>query len=172
MSPSVTRGTLDHLARSLEELAGDAPADPDTVDLVTLTDIIGVLGHHLQRALEQAQDRFTEPETVRTPERLALVHLTTAAADIAHALQPLTDALACATAGFQRQTRPKSTPSYLHNDAEVLWALTAEKCVATRDQLRHTAAALRTPATHAGMRVTGPRARPAATPRPRQPSHH
>ncbi|GGR35744.1 hypothetical protein [Streptomyces aurantiogriseus] len=175
MSSSVTQATLDYLARCLDELADQFPASPDAVDLVTLTDDIGMLVHHLQHATERAQERFTAPQTVHPPERATLVRLTRATAGIAQALGTLAEALTYATTGFQREGLPDLVHSPLHNDPEVLRIMTAEKYVATRARLRQTAAALRAISTPAGPstpRTTGLRTLPAAGPQPRQPNRH
>ena len=177
MSSSVTPATLDHLARRLDELAAQFPTSPDTVDLVTLTDDIGVLAHHLQHAIERAQERFTTPQTVYPPERATLVQLARAAAGIAQALDTLADALAYATTGFQREAVEDLAHSPLRNDPEVLRIMTAEKYVAARARLRHTAAALRATSTPAPPgpstpRTTGLRTQPAAVQQPRQPNRH
>ncbi|MGW2046210.1 hypothetical protein ACWCPF_13645 [Streptomyces sp. NPDC001858] len=175
MSSSVTRATLDDLAQRLDELAAQFPTSPDAVDLLTLTDDIGTLGHHLQQTIERAQERFTAPETVYPPERVTLVRLTRAAAGIARALDTLAEALTCATTGFQRKALPDLAHSPLRNDPEVLRIMTAEKYVAARARLRHTAAGLRTPSTPAGSptpRTTVLQTQPAAAPQPRQPTRH
>src|SRR4051794_33316245 len=112
MSSSVTQATLDYLARRLDELAAVFPTSPAAVDVVTLTDDIGVLAHHLQYAIERAQERFTAPETVHLPERADLVRLSRAAAGIAGALDTLTEALAFATTGFQREALPDLAHSH------------------------------------------------------------
>ncbi|MEU9381898.1 hypothetical protein AB0D38_13240 [Streptomyces sp. NPDC048279] len=175
MSSSVTPATLDYLAQRLDELAAQFPTSPDAVDLVTLTDDIGTLGHHLQHAIERAQERFTAPETVYPPERVALVRLARAAAGIARALDTLAEALNYATTGFQREAVEDLAHSPLRNDPEVLRIMTAEKYVAARARLRHTAAALRTAPTPAGSstpRTTGLQTQPAAAPQQRQPNRH
>ncbi|MER5215374.1 hypothetical protein ABT063_33715 [Streptomyces sp. NPDC002838] len=102
-SSSITQATLDYLALRLDELAAVFPTSPAAVDVVTLTDDIGVLTHHLQYATERAQERFTAPETVYLPERVALARLAQAAAGIAGALDVLAEALTYATTGFQRE---------------------------------------------------------------------
>jgi predicted transcriptional regulator len=177
MSSSVTPATLDYLARRLDELAAGFPTSPDAVDLVTLTDDIGVLAHHLQHAIEYAQERFTTPQTVYPPERATLVRLARAAAGITRALDTLAEALTYATTGFQRETVEDLAHSPLRNDPKVLRIMTAEKYVAARACLRHTAAALRATSTPAPAgpstpRTTGPRTQPAAAPQPRQPNRH
>lgn len=115
MPSSVTPSTLNRLARRLDGLADQFPSTPEAVDPVALADDIGMLAHHLQHALEWAQDRFTAPETVHPPERATLVQLATATAGIAHALHTLTEALAYATTGFQREGTGKPIPSHLRN---------------------------------------------------------
>ncbi|MEU9246976.1 hypothetical protein [Streptomyces sp. NPDC048385] len=171
MSSAVTQATFDYLARHLEELAAQFPTSPEAVDLVTLADDIGMLTHHLGHTTELAQERFTAPHTVHLPERADLVRLSRAAAGIARALEPLTEALTYATAGFQREAIPDLADSPLRNDPEVLRIMTAEKYVVARARLRNTAAALRSTSTPAGPstpRTTGPQTRPAAVAQPRQ----
>jgi hypothetical protein len=165
MSSEVTDAALAYLARQLDELAADFPTSPDDVDLVTLTDDVNMLAHHLQQAAERAQNRFTTPAAVHSPERLTLVRLSRAATGIAKALEILTEALTYATTAFQRQALPDLSRSYLHNDPQILRIMTAEKYVAARARLRHTAADLRTAAP---ARSTAPQTRPAAVPRTRQ----
>lgn len=111
MASSVSQTTLDHLARRLDELAAEFPTRPEAVDLVTLADDIATLSHHLQHAVERAQQRFTAPATVHAPERLVLVRLARAIAGMAHALDTLTEALAYATTGFQRE---EAVPDLAH----------------------------------------------------------
>ncbi|MDX3480132.1 DUF6238 family protein, partial [Streptomyces scabiei] len=149
MSSSVTPATFDHLARRLEELAASFPTSPDAVDLVTLTDDIGVLAHHLQHTIEHAQERFTTPQTVYPPERVTLVQLARAVAG----------ALTYATTGFQREAVEDLTHSPLRNDPDVLRIMTAEKYVAARARLHHTAAALRPTSTPAPPGPSTPRTR-------------
>ncbi|MDX3617754.1 hypothetical protein [Streptomyces europaeiscabiei] len=177
MSSSVTPATFDYLARRLEELASSFPTSPDAVDLVTLTDDIGVLAHHLQHTIEHAQERFTTPQTVCLPERVALVQLARAAAGITRGLDTLAEALTYATTGFQREAVEDLAHSPLCNDPEVLRIMTAEKYVAARARLHHTAAALRATSTPAPSgpstpRTTGPRTQPAAAAQSRQPNRH
>ncbi|PIM71281.1 hypothetical protein CTU88_14235 [Streptomyces sp. JV178] len=177
MSSSVTPATLDHLARRLDELAAQFPTSPNAVDLITLTDDIGVLAHHLQHTIEHAQERFTTPQTVYPPERVALVQLAQAAAGITRVLNTLAEALTYATTGFQREAVEDLAHSPLRNDPEIMRIITAEKYVAARARLRHTAAALRATSTPAPAgpstpRTTGLRTQPAATPQPRQPTRH
>ncbi|MEU6230954.1 hypothetical protein [Streptomyces sp. NPDC047042] len=62
MSSSITQAALDVLARRLDELAAGFPTGPAAIDLVALTDDIGMLTHHLQQAAERAQERFTAPQ--------------------------------------------------------------------------------------------------------------
>ncbi|MEH0442067.1 hypothetical protein QBA74_42450 [Streptomyces scabiei] len=167
MSSSVTAATFDYLARRLEELAASFPTSPDAVDLITLTDDIGVLAHHLQHTIEHAQERFTTPQTVYPPERVGLVQLARAAAGITRGLDTLAEALTYATTGFQREAVEDLAHSPLRNDPEVLRIMTAEKYVAARARLHHTAAALRATSTPAPSgpskpRTTGSRAQPAA----------
>ncbi|MCC9705988.1 hypothetical protein E4N62_12415 [Streptomyces sp. MNU76] len=176
MSSSVTPATFDCLARRLEELAASFPTSPDAVDLITLTDDIGVLAHHLQHTIERAQERFTTPQTVYPPERVALVQLAQATAGITRGLDTLAQALTYATTGFQREAVEDLAHSPLRNDPEVLRIMTAEKYVAARARLRHTAAALRAPSAPAppgpsAPRTTGPRTQPAAV-QSRQPNRH
>ena len=177
MSSSVTPATFDYLARRLEELAASFPTSPDAVDLITLTDDIGVLAHHLQHTIEHAQERFTTPQTVYLPERAALVQLAQAAAGITRVLDTLAEALTYATTGFQREAVEDLAHSPLRNDPEVLRIMTAEKYVAARARLRHTAAALRATSTPAPSgpstpRTTGPLTQPAAAAQSRQPNRH
>ncbi|MER6952477.1 hypothetical protein [Streptomyces sp. NPDC000618] len=177
MSSSITPATFDYLARRLEELASSFPTSPDAVDLVTLTDDIGVLAHHLQHTIEHAQERFTTPQTVYPPERVALVQLARAAAGITRGLDTLAEALTYATTGFQREAVENLTHSPLRNDPEVLRIMTAEKYVAARARLHHTAAALRATSTPAPPgpstpRTTDPRTQPAAAAQSRQPNRH
>ncbi|GGS92866.1 hypothetical protein [Streptomyces chromofuscus] len=143
MSSSITQATFDHLARRLDELAAEFPTGPEAVDLVTLTDDIGTLAHHLQQATERAQERFTAPATVHPLERAALVRLTRATAGIPKALDILAEALTYATTGFQREAVADLAPSHLRNDPEVLRIMTAEKYAEASARLRETAAALR-----------------------------
>ena len=176
MSSSVTQATLDYLARRLEELAAEFPTSPDAVDLTTLTDDIGMLAHHLQYAIEHTQERFTTPQTVYPPERVTLVQLARAAAGITRVLDTLAEALTYATTGFQREAVEDLAHSPLRNDPEVLRIMTAEKYVAARARLRHTAA-LRTTSTPAPSgpstpRTTGPRTQPAAATQSQQPNRH
>ncbi|MFF9778512.1 hypothetical protein ACF1HJ_33290 [Streptomyces sp. NPDC013978] len=164
MPSSVTPSTLDRLARRLDGLADQVPSTPEAIDPVTLTDDISMLAHHLQHALECAQDRFTAPETVHPPERATLVQLATATAGIAHALHTLTEALAFATTGFQREGTEKPIPSHLRNDPQILRTLAAEQCVTARFRLRDTAAALReasSPPRPSAPRASRPRTQPA-----------
>ncbi|WP_406436060.1 hypothetical protein OHB00_18825 [Streptomyces sp. NBC_00631] len=175
MSSSVTPATFDYLARRLEELAASFPTSPDAVNLITLTDDIGVLAHHLQHTIEHAQERFTTPQTVYPPERVALVQLAQAAAGITRGLDTLAEALTYATTGFQREAVEDLAHSPLRNDPEVLRIMTAEKYVAARARLHHTAAALRATSTPAPSgpstpRTTGPRAQPVTAAQPRQPN--
>lgn len=147
MSSSITQATLDYLALRLDELAAVFPTSPAAVDVVTLTDDIGVLTHHLQYATERAQERFTAPETVYLPERVALARLARAAAGIAGALDVLAEALTYATTGFQREAIPDLATSPLRNDPEAMRIVTAEKYAEAGARLRETATALRpTPA--------------------------
>ncbi|MFD5111695.1 hypothetical protein ACFWNG_05170 [Streptomyces sp. NPDC058391] len=69
-------------------------------NLVTLTDHIGVLTHHLDYALGRAQDRFTATETVYPPERRTLAELAEATVGITGALNLLAEALAHATSAI------------------------------------------------------------------------
>ncbi|MFF1420060.1 hypothetical protein [Streptomyces sp. NPDC058280] len=69
-------------------------------NLVTLTDHIGVLTHHLDYALGRAQDRFTATETVYPPERRTLAELAEATVGITAALNLLAEALAHATSAI------------------------------------------------------------------------
>lgn len=173
MSSPISQATLDYLALRLDELAAQFPTSPEAVDLVTLTDDIGILTHHLQHAAERAQERFTAPQTVYPPERVALVLLTRATAGIASALDMLTEALTFATTGFQREAVEDLAHSHLRNDPEVLRIMTAEKYVTARARLRHTAAALRetsTRTTPSMPRPAGLRAQPTALPQARQPN--
>jgi hypothetical protein len=177
MSSSVTAATFDYLARRLEELAASFPTSPEAVDLITLTDDIGVLAHHLQHTIEHAQERFTTPQTVYPPERVALVQLARAAAGITRGLDTLAEALTYATTGFQREAVEDLAHSPLRNDPEVLRIMTAEKYVAARARLHHTAAALRATSTPAPSgpstpRTTGSRAQPAAAAQSRQLNRH
>ncbi|MGW0711706.1 hypothetical protein ACWD4G_38110 [Streptomyces sp. NPDC002643] len=167
MDSSVSQSTLDHLARRLDELAAEFPTRPEAVDPVTLADDIAMLSHHLQHAVERAQERFTAPAMVHAPERLVLVRLARATAGMAHALDTLAEALTYTTTGFQREALPDLAHSHLRNDPQVLRMLTAEKYVAARARLRNTAAALRTAPPPAGPAV--PRAsRPPAVAQPPQ----
>lgn len=171
MSSSITQATFDHLARRLDELAAEFPTDPGAVDLVTLTDDIAVLAHHLQQATERVQERFTAPATVHPPERAALVRLTRATAGIAKALDILSEALTYATTGFQREAVANLAHSHLRNDPGVLRIMTAEKYIAARARLRNTAADLRattTPPAPSTSRTTGLRTQPAGIAQPRQ----
>ncbi|MGC0405280.1 hypothetical protein RKD27_007924 [Streptomyces sp. SAI-126] len=167
MASAVSQSTLDHLARRLDELAAQFPTRPEAVEPVTLADDIATLSHHLQHAVERAQQRFTAPATVHAPERLVLVRLARATAGMAHALDTLTQALSYATTGFQRETVPDLAHTHLRNDPQVLRMLTAKKYVAARARLRNTAADLRTappPAGPPAPRATRPAARTTATP--------
>ncbi|WP_217550029.1 hypothetical protein [Streptomyces sp. GbtcB6] len=150
MAPSVSQATLDHLARRLDELAAEFPTRPEAVDLVALADDIATVSHHLQHAVERAQERFTAPATVHPPERLVLFRLARATAGMAHALDTLAEALTYATTGFQREAVPDLAHSPLRNDPQVLRMLTAEKYVAARARLRNTASDLRTAPPPAG----------------------
>ncbi|MGW2721077.1 hypothetical protein [Streptomyces sp. NPDC001492] len=76
MPAEVTPSALDHLAGRLEELAPGFPSRPEAVGLVTLTDDIALLAHHLQQATERAQERFTAPATVHTPPTISSTHRT------------------------------------------------------------------------------------------------
>ncbi|MCZ0997565.1 hypothetical protein O1M63_04505 [Streptomyces mirabilis] len=116
MVSSVSQSTLDHLARRLDELAAEFPTQPEAVDPVTLADDIATLSHHLQHAVERAQERFAVPDTVHAPERLVLVRLARATAGMAHALDTLAEALAYATTGFQREAVPDLARTHLRND--------------------------------------------------------
>ncbi|MFJ4203461.1 hypothetical protein ACIP2Y_28050 [Streptomyces sviceus] len=173
MSSSVTPTTLDYLARRLDELAAQFPTNPEAVDLVTLTDDIAMLTHHLQHATERAQERFTAPLTVHPPERVTLVQLTRATAGIANALDTLAEALTYATTGFQREAVEDLARSPLRNDPQVLRIMTAEKYVAARARLRHTAAALRATSPRTARstpRTASLQTQPPAVPQPRQSS--
>lgn len=166
MISSVSQTTLNHLARRLDELAAEFPTRPEAVDPVTLGDDIATLSHHLQHAVERAQERFTAPTTVHSPESLVLVRLARATAGMAHALDTLAEALTYATTSFQREAVPDLAHTHLRNDPQVLRMLTAEKYVAARARLRNTAADLRT----APPRPVPPRhARPARSPGPPPP---
>ncbi|MFJ6898144.1 hypothetical protein [Streptomyces hokutonensis] len=172
MVSSVSQTTLDHLARRLDELAAAFPTRPEVVDPVTLADDMAALSHHLQHAVERAQERFTAPATVHVPERLVLVRLARATAGMAHALDTLGEALTYATTCFQREAVPGLAHSHLRNDPQVLRMLTAEKYVAARARLRDTAADLRTVPPQAGPsapHATRPAARPAAAPQQTRP---
>ncbi|WP_405591657.1 hypothetical protein [Streptomyces sp. NBC_01092] len=130
MSSDVTEAALDSLARRLDELADHFPTGPEAVDLVTLTDDINLLAHHLQQATERAQERFTTPVTVHMPERLALVRLSEATSGIANALHILSDALTYAATGFQHEATANLAHSPLRNDPKAMRVITAEKYAA------------------------------------------
>ncbi|MBZ3904434.1 hypothetical protein [Streptomyces griseiscabiei] len=173
MPSSVTPRTLDRLARRLDGLADRVPSTPEAVDPVALADDISVLAHHLQRTVERAQARFTAPETVHPSERATLVQLATATAGIAHALHTLTEALAYATTGFQREGTGKPIPSHLRSDPQILRTLAAEHCVTARFRLRDTATALReasAPSRPSAPQASRPPTQPATTPQSRQPA--
>jgi hypothetical protein len=142
MPASATQAVLNYLGRRLDELADAFPTSPAAVGVVTLTDDINVLAHHLEYATERAQERFTMPETVYLPERAALARLTEAAAGIADALNVLTEALTYATTGFHREALPDLAVSPLRNDPEVMRSIAAEKYAEAAARLRETATAL------------------------------
>jgi hypothetical protein len=143
MYASDTQAALNYLGRRLDELADAFPTRPAAVDVVTLTDDINVLAHHLEYATERAQERFTAPETVYLPERDALARLAEAAAGIAGALNVLTEALTYAATGFHREALPDLAVSPLCNDPEIMRSIAAEKYAEAAARLRETATALR-----------------------------
>lgn len=79
MTSSVSRATLDALARRLDELAADFPTSPADVDPVALTDHIGLLAHHLDHLTARTQDRLATTQPVYLPERHVLAELADAA---------------------------------------------------------------------------------------------
>ncbi|WP_416986801.1 hypothetical protein [Streptomyces sp. T028] len=143
MPASATQAALNYLGRHLDELADAFPTNAAAVDVVTLTDDINVLAHHLEYATERAQERFTVPETVCLPERVALARLAEAAAGIAGALNVLTEALTHAATGFHREALPDLAVSPLRNDPEVMRNMAAEKYAEAAARLRETATGLR-----------------------------
>ncbi|WP_416987025.1 hypothetical protein [Streptomyces sp. T028] len=173
MHASATQAALNYLGRRLDELADAFPTNAAAVDVVTLTDDINVLAHHLQYLTERAQERFTLPETVYLPERVALARLAEAAAGIAGALNVLTEALTYAATGFHREALPDLAASPLRNDPEVMRSIAAEKYAEAAARLRETAADLRpapAPAAPSTPRSAAPQAQPPAHtgPQPRQ----
>ncbi|WP_326812297.1 hypothetical protein OIE62_07615 [Streptomyces scopuliridis] len=161
----VDQTTLDYLAERLDDLAGEFPGSAVEVDLVTLTDHIGVLTHHLDNALGRAQDRFTATETVYPPERRTLAQLAEATVGITRALNVLAEALAHATQGYRKEAHPGDGHSHLRNDPATALIIAAEKYADARVRLTDVATAMRPTPAAGGISTPRSTALP-ATPAP------